>query len=147
MKSLGNFGGILFRKNTPVIEFKYRSGMLQDIKILTDNILLLPTIFRFRNSSEEALTEFLFENTTPDTRIGLNERLSETPLQYYDLERMLRWHHGYLFGQPFWVKQDGDLSCWKYSPLEGVGVKPVECYEDIPYNWELIVTGKEYKRR
>lgn len=137
----------MYNRNTPIIEFKYKSGMLQEMNILTDCITLLPVIFRFRNSSEEALTEFLFENTTPDTRIGINEELMKTPMQYYDLERMLRWHHGYLFGSTYWVKQDDDVSCWRGSPLEGIGIEPVQCYEDMPYNWELIVTGKEYKRR
>lgn len=146
MKSLRNLGGTLFYKNTPIIEFKYLRGTLKTINMLTSDLSILPVEFRSRETKAIALTDFLMEQTIPDTRIGIHEYLTTTPMKHYDLERMLRWYHGYLFGSPFWIKQDDDMTCWESTSIEGIGVKPIECYEDIPYNWELIVTGKEYKR-
>lgn len=31
MNSLGNFGGILYKRNTPILSFKFKSGMLVDV--------------------------------------------------------------------------------------------------------------------
>ena len=138
MKSLGNIGGILYNKDTPIIEFKCERGQIKILKMLTDDLRILPIEFTTRATQRIALTEFLFDQVTPETRIGYNEVLASLPVQYYDVERMLRWFHGYMFGYPYWIKQDDDVTCWEDSPIEGIGVTPVENYASIPYNKDFL---------
>ena len=130
MKSAGGLGGILFKENVPIIEFKYKSGMLVYTKMLTDDKRYIP--FEFISLGiDDGLDEWIMDRPTPDMRIGIHEKLKETPIQYYNVERMLRYCHAQSVHDCYWIKQDNDISCWIGSPLEGIGIKPNERYEDL----------------
>ena len=130
MKSAGELGGVLFKENVPIIEFKYKSGMLVYTKMLTDDKRYIP--FEFISLGiDDGLDMFIMDRPTPDGRIGIHEKIKETPIQYYNVERMLRYCHAQSVHDCYWIKQDNDISCWIGSPLEGIGIKPNERYEDL----------------
>lgn len=128
MKSVGNMGGVLYWKDTPLIEFKFKRGMLMNIEKLTDDKGLLPFEIT-EHGLEDGLEMFIVERPTPDTRIGIHEELKKTPIQYYNVERMLRYCHAQSVHDCYWIKQDDDVFCWDGSPLEGIGIKPNDKYD------------------
>lgn len=137
MKSARNLGGTLYWRNYPVVEFKFNCGMLVEAEQLTDDKGLLPFEIT-EHGLWDGLEMFIMDRPTPDGRIGIHEKLKETPIQYYNVERMLRYCHAQSVHDCYWIKQDNDISCWIGSPLEGIGVKPNERYEDLEtaQRWE-----------
>lgn len=130
MKSIGNFGGTLYFKEVPIAKFKFDRGSLEYVTLLTDDKKVLPTLINLYGP-EKGITMFFEDRCTPETRIGLAEELANTPIQYYSVERLLRWNHAQLAHDRYWVKQDTDKRCWEGSSLEGVGVKPNMVYNDL----------------
>lgn len=137
MKTIGNLGGILYYKETPLLKFKFEYGVPMEYELLTDELNLLPFDFKFHDLYDGLLL-FFGDRPTPDTRIGIHEVLKETPIQYYNIERMIRYNHGQSIHDCFWIEQDDDISCWKGSPLEGIGVKPNT-------DWNNILTSLKFK--
>lgn len=138
MNSLGNFGGILYKKNIPLLSFKFKSGMLIDVQQIVEDDSQLP--FEMKHFGLYDGTESFFsDRPTPHTRIGIDETLAKTPIQYYNAERMLRYNHAQCIDDVYWVKQDNDIKCWIGSPLEGIGVKPNDLWEN------LVSSCKYYK--
>ena len=137
MKSIGNLGGILYYRDVPLIKFKFKAGMLIDAEYINEIKRYLPVEIQF-NGLEEGLVEFLIDRPTPDTRIGIHEHLKETPIQYYNVERMLRYCHAQSIHDCFWVKQDEDNKCWDGSPLEGIGIKPAN-------RWNELISSKRFE--
>ena len=131
MKSLGNMGGILLFRDLPVLMFKYRNGVLLSLNMLTEDLSELPVEFRVK-PPHEALTEFLIDQVTPDTRYDIDEELAKSPIQYYDVERMLRYSYGFNIDSLHWIRQDEDISCWDGTALEGKGVEPISTFYDLP---------------
>lgn len=130
MKSARDLGGTLYWKNYPVVKFKFDGGMLLEVEQLTDDKGLLPFEIT-EHGLWDGLEMFIMDRPTPDGRIGIHKELKETPIQYYNVERMLRYCHAQSVHDCYWIKQDNDISCWIGSPLEGIGVKPNERYEDL----------------
>ena len=132
--SFGNLGGTIMFRNTPVLNFKFYRGALKVLTPLVphESKLLPPEFYLMKNS--EALYSFLEDQVTPCTRIGIDEELKKTPIQYYNPERMLRYSHGISVENRYWISQDDDISCWEGSPLEGIGIKPETDY----YNLEWV---------
>ena len=137
MKSVGNLGGILYYKDIPIIKFKFNSGMLIDCEALTDKMNLMPIEVR-RHGLWDGLPEFFIDRPTPDTRQGFHEQLKKTPIQYYDVERLLRYCHAQSIHDCYWIEQDEDNICWIGSPIEGTGIKPNK-------DWSNIYTSLKYK--
>ena len=136
MKTIGRLGGILYNKDIPVLEFKFDGGYPIEYKLLVDDIRLLPFDFQF-NDLFDGLMSFFGDRCTPDTRIGIHEGLAKTPIQYYNVERMLRYCHAQSIHDCYWIEQDDDISCWKGSPLEGIGIPPNK-------DWNNIYTSKKF---
>ena len=130
MKSVGNMGGTIFNINTPIINFKCEKGSVVSIEILKNEKSLLPVEF-WMKSPKTALLEFLTDQVTPETRIGIDEELTKTPVQYYDVERLLRYSHGYSVDATFWIRQDNDVRCWEGTELEGVGIEPINSFFEL----------------
>ena len=130
MKSARNLGGTLYWRNYPVVKFKFNGGMLIEAEQLTDDKGLLPFEIT-EHGLWDCLVMLITARPTPDGRIGIHEKLKETPIQYYNVERMLRYCHAQSVHDCYWIKQDNDISCWIGSPLEGIGIKPNERYEDL----------------
>lgn len=137
MKSIGNFGGVLYNKDMPVLEFKFNNGYPVSYKLLVDNIRLLPFDFQFHDLFD-GLMNFFGDRCTPDTRIGIHEDLKKTPIEYYHVERMLRYCHAQCIHDCYWVEQDNDNSCWIGTILEGIGIEPNK-------DWNNIYTSKKFK--
>ena len=138
MKSIGSFGGTMYYKDTPIIKFKFDRGSLDYVELLPNNTnAVLPyEIDLF--GLEEGIYEFFIDRCTPDTRIGIHEALKETPIQYYDIERILRYNHAQSIHDCFWVEQDNDNRCWIGSPIEGIGITPNK-------DWNNIITSLKFK--
>ena len=130
MKSIGNFGGTLYFKEVPVAKFKFEHGELENVTLLTDDKRVLPILVNLYGP-EEGIIKFFEDRCTPETRIGFNELLAKTPIQYYSVERLLRWNHAQCAHDRYWVRQDKDNRCWDDSPLEGVGVPPNEVWSNL----------------
>lgn len=137
MKTIGNLGGILYYKDKPLIKFKFMSGMLVDYEPLVEGLQFMPHDI-YRNGITNGLYEFFIDRPTPDTRQGIHEQLKETPIQYYHVERMLRYCHAQSIHDCYWIEQDDDVSCWVGSPLEGIGIKPNK-------DWNNIYTSLKFK--
>ena len=137
MKSIGNLGGILYYKETPILKFKFNHGIPMEYEVLTDNLNLLPFEFKF-HGLYDGLILFFEDRPTPDTRIGIHEELEKTPIQYYDIERLLRYNHAQCIHDCYWIEQDNDISCWKGTPLEGIGVTPNT-------DWNNIIRSLKFK--
>lgn len=137
MYSVGNLGGILYNKETPILRFKFVKGVLRECEAFTDNMNLMPFDI-VRHGLWEGVVEFFSDRCTPDTRQGIHETLKETPMQYYHPERMLRYCHAQCIHDNYWIEQDDDNTCWIGSPIEGVGVKPNK-------DWHNIYTSLKFK--
>lgn len=140
MKSVGNIGGTIFNINTPIINFKCEKGSVVSIEMLRDEKGLLPIEFWIK-PPKTALLEFLIDQVTPETRIGIDEELSKTPVQYYDVERLLRYSHGYNIDTTFWIKQDNDIRCWEGTELEDIGIEPINSFFDLELIKRLPATS------
>lgn len=137
MKSIGNLGGVLYYKETPLLRFKFEYGTPMEYELLTDELNLLPFDFKFHDLYDGLLL-FFGDRPTPETRIGFNEELKKTPIQYYNVERLLRYNHAQCIHDCFWIEQDNDNRCWDGSPLEGIGVAPNT-------DWNNILTSLKFR--
>ena len=137
MKSIGNLGGTLYYKDIPIAVFKFDRGTPVKCDMLSDDKTILPfELMHF--GTFRGIYEFFIDRPTPETRIGFNELLKETPIQYYDVERLLRYNHAQCIHDCFWIEQDDDNRCWDGSPLEGIGIPPNT-------DWNNIITSLKFK--
>lgn len=137
MKTVGQFGGILYFKDIPVLKFKFKGGYPVEYELVGDK-RFLPADFELNGYDLfRGLVSFFSDRCTPDTRIGIHETLAATPIKYYHVERMLRYNHAQCIHDCFWVEQDNDNSCWDGTELEGIGVKPNK-------DWNNIYTSKKF---
>lgn len=128
MKGVGNLGGILYYKDIPVLDFKFKGDY--PIKYDVINEHYLPYEMKLFGNFE-GLISFFDDRCTPDTRIGIHEVIKETPIQYYNKERIMRYNHGQCIHDCYWIEQDNDNRCWIGSPLEGVGITPNKDWNNI----------------
>ena len=135
MKGVGRLGGVLYYKDIPVLNFKFDGGYPVKYEVLNDKYL--PFELKLFGVFD-GLISFFDDRCTPDTRIGIHELISKTPIQFYDKERLLRYCHGQCIHDCFWIEQDDDISCWKGSPLEGIGVASNT-------DWNNILTSLKFK--
>lgn len=101
-----------------------------EYELLTDDVDLLPSDFKFHDLYHGLLL-FFGNRPTSDTKLAIHEDLKNTPIQYYNIERLIRYNHGWSIHDCFWIEQDDDISCWKGSPLEGIGVAPNTDWSNI----------------
>lgn len=113
--SLGNLGGTLYYKNVPLFEFKYKRDVLVCITMLVSRKdPRLPIEFAIDRVPDDRKLHIFFEDrTTPEMRIGLEEEMAATPVQYYYPERIIRYSSGRCIHDSFWLKCDDDVTCWK----------------------------------
>lgn len=109
---LGNLGGVLYKNNTPVLKFKFKSNRLISKELLTEDKALLPFEIEHYGLTENSLIEFFEARITPETRIGFNELLTSTPIKYYHPERIIRYQSGRCIHDRYWLECDDDKSCW-----------------------------------
>lgn len=114
MFKIGNLGGVLHKDSTPILKFKFRSGMLVESTLLTDDRRLLPMELYEDGVDTFTLSAFFEARITPPTRQGINELLSTTPIKYYNPERMIRYNSGKCIHDKYWVQCDDDMSCWSH---------------------------------
>lgn len=113
--SLGNLGGILYYKDTPLLQFKFRRDVLESLNMLVDrNDPRLPVEFIINKVPDDTKLHIFFEDrTTPETRIGLDDMMKQTVVQYYYPERIIRYSGGKCIHDQFHLVCDDDDSCWK----------------------------------
>lgn len=139
MKTVGRLGGILYHKDVPILRFKCNGCYPMYYELLSDNTAIYPVEF-LNNDINDGIVEFFIDRCTPDTRQNINEVLKETPIQYYNVERILRYCHAQSIHDCYWIEQDDDVSCWKGSPLEGIGIAPNT-------DWNNIYTSKKFSEK
>lgn len=114
MISLDNLGGTIYYKDTPVVEFKYKRDVIQFIGELNKDCVNLPFEFCDTEKVTDHLIRCFFEaRIVPETRIGLNEVLSKTKIQYYNPERIIRYQEGRCIHDQYWLQCDNDETCWE----------------------------------
>lgn len=109
---VGNLGGTIYFDSIPLVRFKFIKGSLVFSELLNTNHVL-PFEFEDMGINEESIIKFFDERITPDTRIGIHERLKETPIEYYYPERIIRYSSGRCIHDRYWLECDDDEACWQ----------------------------------
>jgi hypothetical protein len=110
--SLYDLGGVLKKKisNIDLVKFKYRNGVLVELKALCTDDTLYPFDFNSKNVNQKRLEEFLFDRLTPPTRQGLHEDLILAGIPYYDPEAIIRYSSGRCIHDSYWIECDNDMT-------------------------------------
>lgn len=110
---LDNLGGTIYYKNEKVVSFKYERDILIFVSEINRQCSLLPYEFLNVDRATDHLIRCFFDaRIVPETRIGLNELLAKTEIQYYYPERIIRYQSGRCIHDEFWLKCDDDRTCW-----------------------------------
>ena len=112
--SLGNLGGTLYFSDVHLFKFKFERDCLKSIEMLVDRTdKRLPIEFEINKVSDNEKLHIFFEDrTTPETRIVLQESMSNSPIEYYYPERLIRYSNGKSVQDPYLLECDDDRTCW-----------------------------------
>lgn len=101
--NLGNLSGTIMLNDTPLIKFESVRGKIVSYELLSQNAKIMPFEFMDLKVTEERILNFFEARIVPPTRIGINERLAESPIKYYDPERIIRYQKGRCIDDLYWV--------------------------------------------
>lgn len=114
MIKLHNLGGTIMLGDTPILEFKFVRDEATYIGPLNTECENLPFEFTDVEEVTPRLIRCFFDaRIVPSTRIGINEALAKTKIQYYDPERIIRYQQGRCIDDNYWLKCDDDETCWE----------------------------------
>ena len=110
MYKINNYGGTLYRENTPILCFKFKNNMLVHATRLVDDLLLYPFELHFPTLNDKHMRLFLENRTVSSNRQDLDEELEKTPIPKYDPELILRYNKARASDDKFWIDPDKDTS-------------------------------------
>lgn len=103
MIRLGNLGGVLFFRDTPIAKFQFKKDRLQYAELFTKDPAILPFEFMDGKINEHKLRCFWDARITTETRIGLEEELKKAGMDYYDPETIIRYQKGISIDDKYWL--------------------------------------------
>lgn len=117
--SFGNFGGTLFLEDKELCEFKYNNGLFvpESLVIFDTDCFYCPLPLK-DYSDVKGWDIFLESRLTAEWRRDFLMDLSQTPIDEYNPEQLLRYTKSRVMTDKYWVQEDFDMRCWSAAQLD-----------------------------
>lgn len=106
MIKLNNLTGTIMLGDTSLVHFQFSKDVLVNAELLCHDVAKLPIEFKKGIVNDRLIRCFFEERITPDTRQGLQEKLHENGMEYYDPETLIRFQHGRCIADKYWLKTE-----------------------------------------
>ncbi len=115
-----NLSGIVCNGDIELVKFEFVNGLLNYVEKYNVEDKLFP--FELRGCNETSIRHllilFLTGRATSSNRQDIHRELIDTPIQYWNPERMIRYNKGISVNDSYWVKcrnlEEGCLSEFEY---------------------------------